>query len=302
MPFGITIEGEERSGVEDRPSDDYEPSAFLLYHANSHVTGNRLGDYLGIPHGRECTDRYDYLIRWGSRSSVEYAPRDGVINSQTSLRQTSDKLESLRMLEEAGINVPDFVEDRDEISETFGYPALGRSENHTRGQDINLILQWRDAYLTDGNDFFTEYIPTDMEYRMHVANGEVVKVHEKRLRSEADNHPFIRNAETGWVFLNPRDEAPPDQLAVDAVSALGLDFGAVDVVREEETGDHYILEVNSAPSLDEANLERYGEAFADEIGLSETAGLDAVEWDDEDESDESEDSDESEEGLGEMFG
>jgi hypothetical protein len=288
MPFGITIDG-ERQTTEQTPGND-DPSVFLLYHANSHVTGNRLGDYLGVPHGRECTDETDYLIRWGSRTSVSYAPNETVINSQTALRQNTDKLESLRMLDNAGINVPEYTEDRDEISETFGYPALGRAESHTRGQDINLILQWRDAYLTEGNDYFTEYIPTDMEYRMHVVNGEVVKVHEKRLRSEADNHPWIRNAETGWVFLEPREEAPPDQLAIDAVDALGLDFGAIDVVREEGTGDHYVLEVNSAPSLDEANLERYGEALAEQVGLSETAGLEAVEWDDEDENEGEEDS------------
>jgi hypothetical protein len=301
MPISLSITGDETEAqTADEPQDDPDPSVFVLYHAASHVTGNRLGDYLGVPHGRECHDRYDYIIRWGSRTSVDFVPRNTVYNSQNALQRTTDKLESLRMLDEAGVNVPEWTTDRDEISETFGYPALGRSESHTRGQDINLILQWRDAYLTDGNDFFTEYIPTDLEYRMHVVNGEVVKVHEKRLRSEESNHPFIRNSETGWVFVEPRDEAPPDQLAIDAVGSLGLDFGAVDVIREEETGDHYVLEVNSAPSLDEANLERYGERFADELGLSETAGLDAVEWDDEEDSDaESEDSDE---GLGEMFG
>lgn len=286
------------TGEAERTQND---TAFLLYHGASHVTGQRLGDYLGVPHGRECDDRFDYLIRWGSRTSVGYRPRETVLNSQTSLRENTDKLNSLRVLRDSGIPVPEWTTDRDEISETFGYPALGRSENHARGEDINLILQWRDAYLTSGNDYFVEYIPTDIEYRMHVVNGEVVKVHEKRLRSEADNHPFIRNAETGWVFVEPREEPPADQLAIDAVGALGMDFGAVDVIRAED-GTEYVLEVNSAPSLDEANLERYGDAFAEAVGLDSVAGLDAVDFEDE-EDEETETAEASDdEGLGDLFG
>jgi hypothetical protein len=288
-----TILGNEREEAQ-------ENTAYLLYHGASHVTGNRLGDYLGIPHGRGCEQRYDYLIRWGSRSGAGYRPRETVINSQNALRDNSDKLNSLRVLADSGVPVPEWTTDRDEISEAFGYPALGRAENHTRGEDINLIMQWRDAYLTSGNDYFVEYIPTDYEYRAHVVNGEVIKWHEKRLRSEADNHPFIRNHETGWVFLNPREETPPDQLAIDAVGALGMDFGAVDMIRAED-GDHYVLEVNSAPSLDEANLERYGDALAEQVGI-EPAGLDAVEWDDEDgEAEEADESSNEEEDDGGLF-
>jgi len=300
----VTITGDERE------EQNENVSAFLLYHGSSHVTGNRLGDYLGIPHGRECNDPIDYLIRWGSRTTVSYRPNETVINSLSSLRNNNNKLESLQQLENGGIPVPEYTTDRDEISETFGYPALGRAESHTRGEDINLIMQWRDAYLTSGNDYFVEYIPTQMEYRMHVIDGEVVKIHEKRLRSEADNHPFIRNHETGWIFMEPRDEAPPDQLAIDAVGALGMDFGAVDVIRAED-GNCYVLEVNSAPSLDEANLERYGDAFAEIIGLDEPAGMEHVEWDDEtDDEPDDEPDDESEDAsaeqdertLGDLFG
>lgn len=283
-------------------SSTESPETFLLYHGASHVTGQQLGQYLGVPHGRSCDSHVDYLIRWGSRSGVSYRPREEPLNSMSALQENTDKLNSLRVLDDAGVPVPGYTTDRDEISETFGYPALGRAESHTRGEDINLIMQWRDAYLTSGNDYFVEYIPTDLEYRVHVVNGEVVKVHEKRLRSEADNHPFIRNSETGWVFVEPRGEEPDHQLAIDAVGALGMDFGAVDMIRDEN-GDEYVLEVNSAPSLDEANLERYGDAFAEYIGLNEVAGLDAVEFpDDEELAEENTEEEDEDEGLGGLFG
>jgi hypothetical protein len=284
----------------DTESEYSAENVFLMYHGASHVTGERLGQYLGIPHGRECDRRYDHLIRWGSRAGSGYTPREGPVNSRSAIRANTNKYESLQAFDDAGIPVPGYTRDRDEISDTFGYPALGRADEHTRGEDINLILQWRDAYLTSGNDFFVEYIPTDLEYRVHVVNGEVVQVHEKRLRSEASNHPFIRNSETGWVFVEPRDPPPSEQIAIDAVGCLGLDFGAVDIIRGED-GEEYVLEVNTAPSLDEANLERYGDAFAEMFGF-EPRGMGAVEWDDEEEAaDEDEADDDSDDSSG-LFG
>lgn len=280
--------------VGDRQESEDEVSAFLYYHGRSHVTGERLGQYLGIPHGRNTNRPKDFLIRWGQRSGAGWRPNEDVINSQNALNNNADKFAAMQQLDAAGVPVPEYAEDREDFGDVIDYPILGREESHARGEDINLILQWRDAYLTE-NDFFVQYKPTELEYRMHVVNGEVIHVHEKRKQSDADNHPFIRNSETGYIFVEPRESPPPDQLAIDAVGALSLDFGAVDIIREEETGDHYVLEVNSAPSLDEANLERYGDAFADIIGLDEYPGLSAVNFEEEEEEDE-------EQELGELFG
>lgn len=256
-------------------------SSFLLYHGASHVTGNNLARFLGVPNGRSCDERYDYIIRWGSRTSVRFSPRAEPINSRSALRQNSDKLEALRILEDEGVTVPPFSTDPDDLE----WPLLGREINHARGDDINLILQQRDVTLTD-NDFYVKYIPTKLEYRMHVANGEVFKVHEKRLRHEAENHPYIRNHETGWVFVEPRRREPEHQLAIDALEVLGLDFGAVDVIRGEDD-EEYVLEVNSAPSLDEANLERYGERLAEMADIDDYPGLEAegIEFPDDEDND-----------------
>lgn len=284
----LTIDGSRR---EETPST----SAFLLYHARSHVTGRRLGDYLGIPHGRETNGRRNWLIRWGSRSGAGWRPSRGVVNSRSALNNNTDKLDAHRQLSEAGIPVPDWATSREEFREELDYPILGRQRSHSRGEDINLILQWRDDYFTE-NEWFVDYIPTDREYRMHVVNGEVVCTHEKRKQSDAPNHPFIRNSDTGYIFMEPRETPPTEQLAIDSVGALGLDMGAVDIVREEETGDFYVLEVNSAPSLDEANLQRYGDALAEIVGVDEVAGLDAVDFEEDEE--EPEDSG----GIGELLG
>jgi len=60
----------------------------------------------------------------------------------------------------------------------------------------------------------------------------------------------------------------------------------------------------SAPSLDESNLELYGNAFAEQCGLNDVAGMDAVEWDDDDDEEDTEaqEGEQEEEGLVELSG
>lgn len=249
---------------EQLPENDH---VFLLYSNESCVTGRNLARYLGVPHGKNCSDHIDYLIRWGSSTGVKYIPDEEPINSKRSVYLNTDKLDSLRRLRDEEVSVPTFSTNLNDLE----YPILGRDINHTRGQDINLILQERDDYLTS-NDFYVEYVPTEFEYRMHVMDGEVFCVHEKRLRNDEENHPYIRNYETGWVFCDPRETPPPSSVAVEAVDALGLDFGAVDVIRGED-GDHYVLEVNTAPSCDEPNLERWGDVLAQRVALRDYPGM-----------------------------
>lgn len=252
---------------------------FLLYHDSTDTTGRKLGQYLGIDHGKQVSGEYDTLIRWGSRVHAGMAQPNTVLNERRAIGNSSDKYGALEQLSDNDVPVPRFTKRRERLGPSsddyITYPALGREQSHSQGTDIELILQQRDAYLTD-NHHFVDYIPTELEYRMHVIDGEVIKVHEKRQRHEAENHAYIRNYETGYVFLNPRERPPADSIALDAVDALGLDFGAVDVIRAEESGDEYVLEVNSAPSLDENNLRRYGDTFAEKAGIEMVAGMEAV--------------------------
>jgi glutathione synthase/RimK-type ligase-like ATP-grasp enzyme len=46
-----------------------------------------------------------------------------------------------------------------------------------------------------------------------------------------------------------------------AVSALGLDFGAVDIIWNEREDKCYVLEVNTAPGLQGSTLENYANAI-----------------------------------------
>lgn len=265
---------------------------FVLYHSTTSETGPRLAQYLGCPSGtdlsRHQARQYDTIIRWGSRTHIPRTPAR-IVQPKQAIANASDKFGALQTLADTdGVRVPNFTQDRAEIqnpavcnnpAEQVTWPVLGRDQSHAGGTDIELLMQYRDAYLVSGKHHYVDYLPTEHEFRMHVVDGEVIKVHQKLLRREADMYPgYIRNEDNGWVFLNPREPTPPEELALNTADALGLDIAALDVIREEGTGDHYVLEVNSAPGLDEPNMRRYGDALADIAGIEEVAGNDAVDW------------------------
>lgn len=256
------------------------PMNFLIYSSQTSVTGRRLGEFFGFEHGTQAPDspRPDKLLRWGSSRGVPLIPSDDTFNYKDAVNRTTDKFGSLQVLKDAGVPVPNHSRDHRELD----YPLLGRDRNHYGGTDIELILQSQDAELCS-SDYYVEYIPTQREYRFHVIDGEVVKVSHKRCDEPEDYTPYCRNYQNGHRFVHPPDDiherAKP--IATRAVEALGLDFGALDVILGED--NHFrVLEVNTAPSLSENTFELYAEKLMEMMGLDEDEvnGTEAVTWED----------------------
>lgn len=111
---------------------------------------------------------------------------------------------------------------------------------------------------------YTRYVPKQQEYRVHVFRElGVVDVQQKRRHTEGDtSDPYIRNHATGWVFCRENVSPPQEVLnaAVDAVMALDLDFGAVDIGFHTNIGP-CVYEVNTAPGLTGQTLVNYAQAF-----------------------------------------
>jgi len=72
---------------------------------------------------------------------------------------------------------------------------------------------------------------------------------------------LVRSNRMGWKFaiVTKYDKALTD-VAVKAVKALGLDFGAVDCCTDT-SGNVFVFEVNSGPGLEATSFDKYIEAF-----------------------------------------
>lgn len=255
---------------------------YVLYCGPGHVTGKKIAHYLGIEnYGKnDPGDRVDQLLRWGSSKRIDYIPEEQTINLRRAISTATDKVETLENLERAGVPIPNYSTEHSDLD----YPMLARDSSGMQGRDIVPIVQQQDFDARGiSAEFYTEYIPTKLEYRVHVVGGEIVKTSQKVLKEEEDYDPFIRNYETGYRFVNPRTRHPGIQQAVAAVNSLDLDFGAVDMVIGEDDRP-YVLEVNTAPSLQEdVSLEAYGDKLAEMLGIEEYPGRDAPELDYEEE-------------------
>jgi len=193
------------------------------------------------------------------------------LNSPANVGITCNKLRSFNWLKEKEVTVPRFTENPHEAYD-WNKPVMVRrllSSHSGRGA---LYVGKDDRELLTGSladaPLYVEYIKKRKEYRVHVWGNNVIDIQEKRLRNGSEGNDFqVRSYHNGWVFCRDNVDIPDDgiSLAIKAVSALGLYFGAVDVVWNEASNTCYVLEVNTAPGLSGSTLESYCNAIKGEL-------------------------------------
>ncbi len=112
---------------------------------------------------------------------------------------------------------------------------------------------------------YTRKVENHGEYRLHVFKGRIIDYRKKsRLREDepTPEQSLVRTLGNGWIFRQGdlRRVERIEQLALDACSALGLDFCCVDIIKDEN-GDIFVLEVNTAVAMEDRTLEVYLDNF-----------------------------------------
>jgi hypothetical protein len=118
---------------------------------------------------------------------------------------------------------------------------------------------------------YTEGLTVEREIRVHVWSGKTLDFAQKKRMSSGTREERgiteepsddIRNHSNGWIFARSGVTIPEnaEQCASRATSAIGLDFGAVDIIITPE-GVPKILEINTAPGLEGTTLENYVKAI-----------------------------------------
>lgn len=193
----------------------------------------------------------DAHVCWGAGGA--YAP---ALNARCS---GHNKLQELETMAHTGIQTVPFYYPPANIW-TLPYPVLARKLQHHGGFDIRYCknaIRARRA-LRAGRAFFTRYIPSTTEFRVWVYRKRHLGTYEKVLaHPEMKSRMIGRNHKNGYAFQLV-NEANIPRLAVDmairSVGALGLDFGAVDILLGRD-GKFYVLETNSAPGVEGENRQ-----------------------------------------------
>lgn len=209
-------------------------------------------------------------INWGSSENPQWLAKGQpgrVVNPFEKIRIASNKLNTFELLKAAGnVPIPEFTTDRNvaESWVTGGGIAVARTVlNGHSGKGI-IIVDSLDK-MPENCPLFVKYMKKKHEYRVHVAFGKVIDVQAKRKRRDYDGDvdTLVRNHHTGWVYCREDVEISEEgrNAALNAVVALGLDFGAVDLIFNEHYNQFTVLEVNTAPGLEGQSVENYAQTF-----------------------------------------
>lgn len=206
-------------------------------------------------------------INWGrNRANTQLNP---------DISNSTNKRVMRELFEEHGVPMPKLVKgevckyelDRQGVD----YPIVGRPDRHMKGRgywyceniaDVRKAV--RGTRRKRAATHFMEYIKAEHEYRVHIFKGKSIRISEKSFFNIWPARANFLNDEEGkrtYNTIKPTGRVGKvRQAAKDAVEALGLDFGAVDILVDYE-GNPYVLEVNAAPGLGGSTPALYAKVF-----------------------------------------
>ncbi len=235
---------------------------------------------------------FTQILNWGNSKTPTWATRARerqvtILNKFEAVNLAANKLTALQRMSEAGVKVPQFTTSVATAQQWLREGATVMERHDLRGNSgagIRIVAnnpneQERGmgvhANITHA-PLYTKFINKSTEFRVHVFQGQVIDFVEKKKvaaeRRPANFNKYVSSVHQGWVFARTGillDEDIKIQ-AIAAVRALGLDFGAVDIVFCDGIG--YVLEVNCAPGLAGTTLTCYGNAIRRFMGLAPLPG------------------------------
>ena len=216
------------------------------------------------------------VINWGASELPQQVLRCRVLNKVDAVRRAGNKLHTFQRLQEHGVSIPAYTSSREQAITWLerGSTVVARRvlTGHS-GAGIEILERGLD-FVEAG--LYTVYKPKTAEYRLHVVKARdgsynIIDIQRKvkdpnrdvtdwKVRSHHNGFIFVRNDDQGRSYMTVCEDSCKRQAKM-ALQALGLDFGAIDVVYNKKANSAYILECNCAPGLEGHSIEVYANAL-----------------------------------------
>lgn len=225
------------------------------------------------------------LVNYGTSHSPTWklGEKSIVLNPPEKILNAISKVKAHERFQNVSVPTLEQTTDRDVAAKWVqeGSGVLCRRDGLSGGRGITYVPKGSSDPLPE-SDFYTKYFPKTHEYRAHVFRGRLIDLTQKRLKNgQAKDETasavarIVRSLDNGWVHAHENVDLPVgrrdrlEQAAVSAVAALGLDFGAVDILLyvpdkglRKGSDVMAVAEVNSAPGLgNEVTLRAYEESI-----------------------------------------
>jgi glutathione synthase/RimK-type ligase-like ATP-grasp enzyme len=226
------------------------------------------------------------VLNWGYAGDAPALRRGNadiiIINRPENVALASNKIKTLINLELSDVpHVTFYLKKKDAAKAIRNGKIIYCRTLVSSKEGKGIVLATTEDELVDAK-LYTEYFENDAEYRIHVFNGEVIDAVQKKKMSSSrraeknivitEESKYIRNFKKGWSFCRKGIEVPDivKEVALAAIPALGLVFGAVDIAYNSNTGEARVLEINTAPGMKRGTTThlRYVRAISKYLGIA----------------------------------
>lgn len=212
-----------------------------------------------------------FVVNWGSSEVIKEVLACNVLNKPEAVGTAVNKLSAFICMVNAGVRCPQFTTSQETALDWVrrgGTVVARHTLTGSSGAGIQ-ILRTEDDFPCEA-PLYTFYVKKKAEFRVHVMQGNIFDIQRKMRRKDLPDDKvnwMVRNHANGFVFGREGDLVEDNQWphlskqAVLAVNSLGLDFGAVDIIWNENSQRAYVLEVNTAPGLEGKTIDNYCQAI-----------------------------------------
>lgn len=193
---------------------------------------------------------------------------DKVIPNRQHIRygDARDKLTQYSFFKKNNIPHADFTTVRREAEEWIRYGHSVLCRILLRGQEGHgIAVADKKDELVDA-PVYVRYLPKTLEYRVNIYRGKLINYREKRKKlGFLGGEARIRSVDNGYVYCIPRTQLPAVvwDAAFKASQITDSDVVGVDVAWNEKNRSGFVLEVNSAPSLEGVTVDEMARAIID---------------------------------------
>lgn len=231
----------------------------------AHLLAEELGVFLLKHEGSRWRPRpQDWVVNWGKGANYNCY----VLNRPEHVNFVLDKLKFFNRAKLLNISTPAWTTSKEEVRRDI-HASEGKAKWLARTilnghEGAGIVVCDNHLDIVDA-PLYTKYIPKKHEYRVHVFAGRVIQAAKKVLKKSVDPKTAnftVRNSANGFVFQKNGFELPDSvsSLAINAVQAFSLDFGACDII-VGKNGSAILLEINTAPGIEGSTVKAYAEAI-----------------------------------------
>lgn len=225
----------------------------------------------------------DVIFNYGSSQFPMSLVGQGIIlNNPANIGNASNKRIAIQTMHNHSVNTVEWTTDRSVAQGWFDNGDLVYARTQLQGHSgAGIVACCQNSHENVGGitfqntlanaQLYTKGITASRrEYRVHVFQDKVIYIQKKKRRDGYQGNEnysnIVRNHHTGWIYSNQNAEdinRAGINEALKSITALGLDFGAVDIITRGE--EAWVLEVNTAPGMSGTTLSTYADVLTKKL-------------------------------------